>query len=110
MLGYSGSIVTGARAVQHLAHIAIEAELAPLRNTVLVAQGGSAFNESGTPNNPMTGTAIRILLGDLAWWGGALQRARAEANSPRSHAGQRRRTRKQQGAQSRLRQGPMPNW
>ena len=35
-VGYSGGIGGGDRAVEHLAHIAIEAELVPLRNTVVI--------------------------------------------------------------------------
>ena len=48
-VGYSGSPVGGARAVEHLAHIAIEAEMAPLRNTVLVGDFLHAFGPDGEP-------------------------------------------------------------
>ena len=77
-IGYSGGIAAGVRAVEHLAHMAIEAELVPLRNTVLIGQVGSAFDEAGSPKNPMTESALTILLEDLTWWAGLLQRARAE--------------------------------
>src|SRR6059058_5520594 len=36
-VGYSGGNVGVARAVEHLAHMAVEAELVPLRNAVLLA-------------------------------------------------------------------------
>jgi NAD(P)H-dependent FMN reductase len=77
-VGYSGSIIAGARAVEHLAHIAIEAEMVPMRNSVLVAQVGQAFDGAGAPVNPVSERAIAILLDDLAWWAGVLHRARAE--------------------------------
>jgi NAD(P)H-dependent FMN reductase len=77
-VGYSGGVVGGARAVEHLAHIAIEAEMAPLRNTVLIAEIGKAFAADGMPVNPITTAALDILLEDLAWWSAALKHARAE--------------------------------
>ena len=77
-IGYSGGAVGGARAVEHLAHIAIEAEMAPLRNTVLIADIAKAFASDGTPVNPLSNAALDIVLDDLAWWSAALARARAE--------------------------------
>jgi NAD(P)H-dependent FMN reductase len=77
-IGYSGGAVGGARAVEHLAHIAIEAEMAPLRNTVLIAEVTKAFASDGTPTNPLTNAALDIALEDLAWWSAALKRARAD--------------------------------
>ena len=80
-VGYSGGLVGGARAVEHLAHIAIEAEMVPLRNTVLVGQVQNAF--AGTePTNPTTDTALSITLDDLAWWARVLKGARAEGMLP----------------------------
>jgi len=77
-IGYSGGAVGGARAVEHLAHIAIEAEMVPLRNTVLIADIPKAFASDGTPTNPLANAALDIVLEDLAWWSAALKRARAE--------------------------------
>jgi NAD(P)H-dependent FMN reductase len=77
-IGYSGGAVGGARAVEHLAHIAIEAEMAPLRNTVLIAEVTKAFASDGTPTNPLANAALDIALEDLAWWSAALKRARAD--------------------------------
>ncbi|MCU1377040.1 MAG: putative reductase [Acidimicrobiales bacterium] len=80
-VGYSGGIVGGSRAVEHLATIAIEAELVPLRNAVLLAQFHQAFAE-GRPVDLATDAALTILLDDLVWWGDALRRARAEGELP----------------------------
>jgi NAD(P)H-dependent FMN reductase len=41
-VAYSGSIAGGARAIEHLAHIAIEAEMVPLRNNILIPFVGTA--------------------------------------------------------------------
>jgi NAD(P)H-dependent FMN reductase len=75
-VGYSGGTVGGARAVEHLAHIAIEAEMAPLRNTVLIGEVTRAFAPDGMPVNAITRAALDILLDDLAWWSAALEAAR----------------------------------
>ena len=76
-VAYSGGLVGGARAVEHLAHIVIEAEMAPLRNTVLIGEVQRAFAVDGEPTSPMTRAALDILLDDLVWWSQALADARA---------------------------------
>jgi NAD(P)H-dependent FMN reductase len=76
-VGYSGGAVGGARAVEHLAHIAIEAEMVPLRNSVLVGQLPSAFGTDGRPVNPLLETSMQITLDDLAWWSTLLEEGRA---------------------------------
>ncbi len=76
-VAYSGGAVGGARAVEHLAHIAIETEMVPLRNTVLIGEVQRAFGVDGAPLNPLTTAALEILLDDLAWWSKALGYARA---------------------------------
>jgi NAD(P)H-dependent FMN reductase len=81
-IGYSGGIAGGIRAVEHLAHIAIEAEAAPLRNAVIIPFVRTAFVDDGTPKDPATDTALSIALDDLAWWAEALKRARAEGELP----------------------------
>ena len=80
-VGYSGGIGAGVRAIEHLAHIAIEAEMVPLRTSVLIPMVASAF-ENGVPRNPAAATAAGIMLDDLAWWAAALQRARQEGTLP----------------------------
>jgi NAD(P)H-dependent FMN reductase len=81
-VGYSGGIAAGVRAIEHLAHIAIEAEMVPLRSTVLLPLVGGAFDDNGIPKNPATATAAGIMLDDLAWWAAALHRARQEDTLP----------------------------
>jgi NAD(P)H-dependent FMN reductase len=76
-VGYSGSQIGGARAVEHLAHIFVETESVPIRNSVLVSNVREAFGPDGQPVNPMTDVAADIMLDDLAWWSAALEKARA---------------------------------
>ena len=78
----SGGIGGGIRAVEHLAHIAIEAELVPLRSTVLIPYVTSAFGPDGSPVDDRTSAAAKIVLDDLAWWAATLQRARRDAPPP----------------------------
>jgi NAD(P)H-dependent FMN reductase len=76
-VGYSGGAVGGARAVEQLALIAIEAELVPLRNTVLVGEVTTAFDGAGQPTVPLLDISMTVALDDLQWWGGATKAARA---------------------------------
>src|SRR5580698_4710936 len=46
-VGYSGGIAGGVRAIEHLALIAIEADMAPLRNSVVIPFVRDAFNSDG---------------------------------------------------------------
>jgi NAD(P)H-dependent FMN reductase len=77
-IGYSAGIAAASRAIEHLAGIAVEADMVPLRSSVLIPFVESAFDESGDPTNPMTDSALQITLDDLAWWSAALEKARAE--------------------------------
>lgn len=80
-VSYSGGLAAGVRAIEHLAHIVIETDAVPLRNTVIIPNVRSAFNE-GAPVDPMTEVALEILLDDLAWWSSLLSKARAEGELP----------------------------
>jgi NAD(P)H-dependent FMN reductase len=77
VVGYSGGIAGGVRAIEHLAQIAIEAELVPLRTAVIIPQVAEAFDKAGLPINPVTDISLNIALDDLARWSAALERARA---------------------------------
>jgi NAD(P)H-dependent FMN reductase len=76
-VGYSAGIGAGIRAIEHLAHVAIEAEAVPLRNTVVVPFVTTAFDEDGEPLNPAANVSLDVMLDDLAWWSLALEAARA---------------------------------
>jgi NAD(P)H-dependent FMN reductase len=76
-VGYSGSIGGGMRAIEHLAHVFIEVEAVPLRNTVVIPFVRTAFGDNGEPVNPETDIRLQVMLDDLAWWSSALEQARA---------------------------------
>jgi len=77
-VGYSIGIAAGVRAVEHLMDVAIESEMVPLRDTVLIPKVGEAFDAQGVPVDPMTDIAMTVMLDDLAWWGALLAHGRAQ--------------------------------
>jgi len=81
-VGYSGGIAAATRAIEHLAMVAIEADMAPLRSSVLIPFVHEAFDAAGEPVNPMTEAALTITLDDLAWWATALKAARQAGELP----------------------------
>jgi NAD(P)H-dependent FMN reductase len=76
-VGYSGGIAGGVRAIEHLAQIAIEAELVPIRAAVVIPRVAEAFDGDGLPIDPVTDISLGVALDDLAWWSTALERGRA---------------------------------
>jgi len=82
LVGYSGGPVGGARSVEHLAHVLIEAEAVPLRNSVLIPNVHSAFTETGAPANAVADAALQVLLEDVEWWGRVLAEARPSSLLP----------------------------
>ena len=76
-VAYSGGIAGGVRAIEHLAQIAIEAEMVPMRAAVVIPQVAEAF-DGGLPINPVTDISLGVALDDLAWWSACLERARAD--------------------------------
>lgn len=85
-VAYSSGIAAGARAVEHLAMITVEADAVPLRDAVLIPFVRDAFDGDGRPANPVTEIALGILLDDLAWYGEALKTAREAGQLPPASA------------------------
>ncbi|MEC3997086.1 NAD(P)H-dependent oxidoreductase [Actinacidiphila sp. DG2A-62] len=81
-VGYSSGPYGGVRAVEHLSHVAIESEMAPLRNSVLIGDVQQAFNDRDEPVDPVTDVALSVTLDDLAWWSDALSSARQVGELP----------------------------
>jgi NAD(P)H-dependent FMN reductase len=81
-IGYSGGVAGAVRAIEHLAHIAIEADMVPLRNTVIIPFVQDAFDPSGDPKGPLTDAALQIVLDDLSWWSSLLAGARSAGQLP----------------------------
>ena len=76
-VGYSAGIGAGIRAIEHLAHVVIEAEAVPLRTSVVVPFVATAFDEEGEPIDPAANVSLDVMLEDLAWWSSSLEAARA---------------------------------
>jgi NAD(P)H-dependent FMN reductase len=81
-VGYSGGVGGGIRSIEHLAQVAIEAEMVPLRSSVVIPFVETAFGPDGQPHDPHASAAAKILIDDLAWWADALQRARTAGTLP----------------------------
>jgi NAD(P)H-dependent FMN reductase len=82
VVGYSIGVAAGVRAVEHLMDVAIESEMVPLRDTVLIAKVATAFDDQHAPIDPMSEVAMTVMLDDLAWWGDLLAKARADGELP----------------------------
>src|SRR6201996_3996893 len=85
-VSYAGGQAGGVRAIEHLAHIFVEAEAAPMRNSVIIQFVRDAFDSGGQPRNPVMNAAADIMLDDLAWWSAALEKARAAGELPPGNA------------------------
>ena len=83
-VGYSGGIAGGVRAIEHLAQIAVEAEMMPLRTAPILAQVFQAFTPDHEPLNPVADISLQIALDDLKWWSDILEAARANGQLPPS--------------------------
>lgn len=81
-VGYSGGIAAATRAIEHLAQIAVEAELHALKQSVLIPKVASAFDDAHQPIDPATDVALQVVLDDLAWWAAVLAQARAQGQLP----------------------------
>jgi NAD(P)H-dependent FMN reductase len=81
-VGYSGGIAGGVRAIEHLAQIAVEAEMMPLRTAPIFPQVFQAFTPEHQPVNPVAEISLQIALDDLKWWSEVLERARANGQLP----------------------------
>jgi NAD(P)H-dependent FMN reductase len=82
VVAYSAGRVGGARAVEHLALVAVEAELVPLRNAVLIPAVYDTFDAAGELTDPRLDTGLAILLDDLAWWAELLRFGRERGSLP----------------------------
>lgn len=81
-VGYGG--VGAARAIEHLRGIAVELQMAPVRNAVHIAAGTfMEVHPLGGQEKPLSeveaaiGGSADAMIGDLYWWAKALNAARA---------------------------------
>src|SRR3984957_15051521 len=78
-VSYGGGQTGGVRAIEHLAHIFVETEAAPMRNSVVIPFVSEAFDGDDQPKNAATDIDADVMLDDLAWWSAAFEKARAGA-------------------------------
>jgi NAD(P)H-dependent FMN reductase len=72
-----GGHAAGYRAVEQLRLVAVELQMAPIREQVGIQAPWSAFDEHGELERPGAKQAVADMLADLLWWARALQQARA---------------------------------
>jgi len=80
-VSYGGSS-GGVRAVQQLRQVAVELQLAPVRDEVNIPFVGRALDEHGVPKDPHHAARAGALLDQLAWWGETLRQGRRRAPFP----------------------------
>lgn len=73
--------VGGARSVEHLRGVAVELQMAPIRNAVHIPQHWNLLDQSGNLKegslDPLKGNA-EALINQLVWWAKALKTAREQ--------------------------------
>ena len=74
--------VGGVRAVQHLRHVAIELQMAPIRASVHIPGGDFMpvmMGQKQLGDLPYLPGSVDAMVDQLAWWAAALHQARAAA-------------------------------
>jgi NAD(P)H-dependent FMN reductase len=76
-VSYGGSS-GGTRAVEQLRLVAIELQMAPIREAVVIPFARSAFDEDGQPRSTTLNDRANAVLNQMTWWANVLKKARAE--------------------------------
>jgi len=73
-----GGAANGSRAVEHLRQVAVELQMAPIRDAIHIGifTGQSIFNEDGTMANTHENKKLSGMTDQLLWWSDALKTAR----------------------------------
>jgi hypothetical protein len=101
----------GARTIEHLAQVAIEAEMVRLPSDVIIPFVNSAFRSGAAhPADPAAETALGLLLDDLAWWSAAPTTARTQGELPRPSSEQDHRARTQRRPAVRAKRSKNQKW
>jgi NAD(P)H-dependent FMN reductase len=75
-VSYAGTAIGGARAVEQLRLVAIELQMAPIREGVHVGGVRQIFDEQGQMRVDTYDQRLSALFRQLSWWGDALKAAR----------------------------------
>ena len=76
-----GAGAGGSRAAEHLRQIAIELQMAPIREGVHIVMARANFDEDGQPKDPAMNGRIDSMLTQLVWWTNALRAARDQSSA-----------------------------
>jgi NAD(P)H-dependent FMN reductase len=71
-----GAGAGGSRAAEHLRQIAIELQMAPIREGIHIVMARLNFDEQGQPKDDAMAGRVDTMLAQLVWWGKALRAAR----------------------------------
>lgn len=71
-----GGASGGSRSVEQLRLVAVELQMAPIREAVVIPMARNAFGEDGQPLNASLNDRATAVLDQLAWWAAALKTAR----------------------------------
>jgi NAD(P)H-dependent FMN reductase len=71
-----GSIAGGSRAVEQLRQVAVELQMAPIRDAVHMPIIWEAFDEDGLKNREMYDASANKMIDQTIWWAEALKAAR----------------------------------
>jgi NAD(P)H-dependent FMN reductase len=77
-VSYSGGPGAGIRVVEQLRLVAIELQMAPIRESVNIPFVQRAFDEQGQPNDEFLVTKTNSMIAQLTWWATALKVARGQ--------------------------------
>lgn len=69
----------GARSVEQLRQVAIELQMAPIKEALYFPKFWETFDDNGQPKDPKTNDSLNSLLAQLLWWAKALKEAREES-------------------------------
>ena len=69
----------GARSVEQLRQVAIELQMAPIREALYFPKFWEAFDENGQPKDPQVEDSLNKLLTQLLWWAKILKAAREKS-------------------------------
>jgi len=75
IVSYGGG-AGGSRAAEQLRLVAIELQMAPIREGIHIVMARASFDEQGQPKDPAMSGRVDSMLNQLVWWAGALLAAR----------------------------------
>ena len=71
-----GGAAGGARSVEQLRQVAVELQMAPVREALHIAGIWNALGEDDSPKDPSAAKRLAAIFDELAWWATALKAAR----------------------------------